>query len=391
MGKFGDDLYSAADVFGLLGIQYGSQKNARVVCPKCRKKDFYMNMEKNMGHCYRASCDFRGNQISYYAETKGISTKEANKEIMSLLGIGSKANSGNNTSFVSKKLEFAPELDLAPIDDRNNVYTALTANLGLSEAHRRDLRRRGLTDTEIDRLNYFTYPYKSDLVSTARKLVSQGFSLKGIPGFYLNENNDRALRPLKHGFAFPYRDYTGRIQGYQLRKDDKLLKVFIDEETGEKRKEKKCNWISSNGFKEGTGCTSFVHFACDFIQDFMTDVIRPWIGKDGVLYITEGAVKADIIHIITGWPVIAVPGVNGLSELEKLLPYLKQIGVKKIVNLFDMDYLTNENVQKAQKSLEQMVRGAGMDYERETWETEVPNHKPLKGYDDYLVYHKRGI
>ena len=61
--------------------------------------------------------------------------------------------------------------------------------------------------------------------------------------------------------------------------------------------------------------------------------------------LTEGPLKADVIHYITGQTVIAVPGVNSLKHLKETLEYLQSQGTTKVMTCFDMDYLKNPHVR----------------------------------------------
>ena len=96
--------------------------------------------------------------------------------------------------------------------------------------------------------------------------------------------------------------------------------------------------------------------------------------------------KADLAHNITGRAYIAVPGVNALPQLEAELKKLRRIGVRRIVNAYDMDYLTNEYVAKAIGKTEEMIRDEGFEYNRMTWDT---RNGVLKGIDDYCAYYYR--
>lgn len=374
------DKYTAADVFDALHIPYPDKKNVQVICPRCGKKTFYMEMERSVGHCYRASCEFRGNQISYYAETMGIDNKEANRQMLAYKGYDS--TSEKKEVKPAKKMHFE-ESEMACIDKRNEVYSKFKEILPLSKRHISDMEKRGLTEAEIAQLGYCSYDVTSyNGESIANKI---GIPVKGIPGFFIDNNEKWALRSLKKGIAIPFKDRHDRIQGFQLRKNDELLRVF---DNGDK--EKKCNWVSSTGLKEGCSTKSFVHYACDFCYDFMAGTTLP-IFKSNVIRLTEGGMKADIIHIVTGDSVIGIAGVNSLAQLEKELPFLKSQGIDTILDTFDMDYITNKNVACAMEKLKLMIIKAEMHYVRRNWETEVPYHKPLKGYDDYVVYHMRGV
>ena len=82
------------------------------------------------------------------------------------------------------------------------------------------------------------------------------------------------------------RDVKGRIQGMQVRLDS--------------AKKRKFRWVSSAGLPEGCGAKTWVHLAGD---------PRP------LVLLTEGPMKADVIHALTGQTVLAVPGVNSLAQL----------------------------------------------------------------------------
>ena len=46
--------------------------------------------------------------------------------------------------------------------------------------------------------------------------------------------------------------------------------------------------------------------------------------------LTEGPMKADVIHYLTGQTVLAVAGVNSLTQLELILPQLHEQGVEPV-------------------------------------------------------------
>ena len=56
--------------------------------------------------------------------------------------------------------------------------------------------------------------------------------------------------------------------------------------------------------------------------------------------------KADVIHYLTGQTVLAVAGVNALTQLELILPQLHEQGVERIMTAFDMDFMENPHVQR---------------------------------------------
>lgn len=88
--------------------------------------------------------------------------------------------------------------------------------------------------------------------------------------------------------------------------------------------------------------------------------------------------KADIIHALTGKTVVAVAGVNALSQLEKMLTELRQNGTQKIMTAFDMDFLSNPHVERGYQNLTQMLVNMGFRYGTYLWD---PTYK---GLDDYV-------
>ncbi len=354
-------------VASLLGIQSTKKGSSRKYpCPKCGAKAFEANDIK--GKCFK--CDFGGNYISYYAEACGISTKEAAKRIIE--------GTGGTFNYVPHE---EPEEPIASIEDRNKAYSALLSNLNLSKKHIADLKKRGLSDKQIQKLSYKSYLVQSQKarVDVTKKITDEGISIVGVPGFFLNEdtkyklNGHNILCWRKQGILVPYRNFHGLIQGFQIRKDED--KLGIDEDG---KKENKYDWIASKGKKRGCGARGFVHFACDFYLDFYSQETKPILSD--IVIITEGAMKADICHALTGLPVIAVPGTKNLKELPEVLDLLKENHVKHVLNAFDMDYIINPNVQEDQKKLTRLIKEHGLSTSRLLWDSN------LKGIDDFVKH-----
>src|SRR4030042_1814088 len=124
----------------------------------------------------------------------------------------------------------------------DKAYHALLAELTLSEMHRDNLRRRGLTYAEIHILGYKTLPANGHC-----ELVNwlQGIRLVGVPGFYVEAGQWQLAGPV--GILIPVRDVKRRIAGLQIRCDN------VD---GGKYK-----WLSSRGFNAGCSPGAPVHVA----------------------------------------------------------------------------------------------------------------------------------
>lgn len=77
----------------------------------------------------------------------------------------------------------------------HKTLTGLLGMLKLSEKHREHLRKkRGLTDDEIDRLGYKSTPPFYMCKPLTNRLISQGYTVEGVPGFYQKDGPmDRKL------------------------------------------------------------------------------------------------------------------------------------------------------------------------------------------------------
>ena len=82
--------------------------------------------------------------------------------------------------------------------------------------------------------------------------------------------------------------------------------------------------------------------------------------------------KADLAHAISSIPFIAVPGVtSALKALEKIIPLLKSVGVKKILLAYDMDRVLNINVLEGLHVMKSMINENGLEVEELTWSTNI--------------------
>lgn len=376
------DQFSADDVLQLLSIPFRDRKNTEVPCPLCGKKKFFFNREKNKGHCFH--CGFRGNATSFYAESRGISTKEAYKEILQELDLWNDKNTSNKPDKKKKKVihktpVFPKESPIADIETRDRIYREFLSRLTLSEKHRVDLMERGLTEKEIEMIGYKSYSLKS-AIAAMKSMVKDGLDFTGVPGFYTENGNWRVVK-MKDGIIIPYLDINRKLQGFQIRKDNELINS---------KDEAKCLWFSSDGRENGTKMPATYHISADWTFGCNGLTFK----HNGSIYLTEGGMKGDIAHAISRSPFISVPGVNALGELEKLLQsgILQSMGINTIYVAYDMDFLTNEQVKKAFDKLCKMLELYGFYHEQSTWSTKNSvNGKPLKGIDDYLAFHRRGI
>ena len=224
------------------------------------------------------------------------------------------------------------------------VYHALLAELPLSERHRENLQRRGLTDAQIASLSYRTLSPNG-----RRELVNRLPSIKlaGVPGFYIEPGYWYLAGPV--GIAIPVKDTRGRIVGLQVRCDNA--------DGGRYR------WLSSRGFNAGCSPGTPVHVAGA-------------VSVHGEVWITEGPLKADIAALKLGRLVLAVAGVGNWPGVISIIRELKP---ERAIIAFDMDKVSNSAVKLHSDALMACLIKRGI----RTFEADWDAH--FKGLDDVLT------
>ena len=336
------------DIIPLIGIPeppYG-KRVYNIPCPCCdedpKKRHLNINLNKDVFRCPR--CGFYGGVFDLYAHYAGVDRKGVREVLLArlnMLNVSARDTSRSNQ-------QIPDECPLIDIDARDETYSAFLSKLSLAGDHRDNLKARGLREAEIIRLGYKTSPVVG-MASIAKQLMAEGHYLSGVPGFYRLEDDTWMFSSENRGILIPVRDWKGRIQGLQIRLDDASRRKY--------------RWISSIGKKDGCKAETWSHLAGTISE---------------TVILTEGPMKADIIHSISGKTVVAVPGVNALSHLEIMLQELQSMGVQRLMTAFDMDFLVNPHVQNGYRALTEMLRKMGFYYGTYTWNPQY------KGLDDYI-------
>lgn len=229
-------------------------------------------------------------------------------------------------------------------DVLDTAYRALLSELRLSETHRKNLQRRGLTDVEIDGLDYRTLP-----ANGRRELVDilQAVKLAGVPGFYTEAGQWQLAGPA--GILIPVQDTKRRIVGLQVRCD--------------KAESGKYKWLSSRGFNAGCSPGAPVH-------------VVGLVTTYGEVWITEGPVKADIAALKLRRLVLAVPGVGNWPSV---IPIVRELKPKRAIIAFDMDKAGNPTVKLHGDALIACLIKRGIRTFEADWNAEY------KGLDDLLT------
>lgn len=350
-----------------LRIRRPSPQGLYVDCPICNDKrgKMHINTQTDTWRCNY--CDESGGMLALYAKVHSISTSTAYREISDALLNGVNL-SDHAVKYPDKPketpVEAAPAADIAV---RNKTYTALLAMLTLSKEHRAHLQTvRGLPDEQIERLGYKTMPPFYMCRSLANRLLQNGHQLDGVPGFYQKDGQwTIASSSFTAGIMIPARTRQGLISGFQIRLDVPLK----NEDDPPEKDGAKYIWFSSAGKPKGTSSGSPAHFVGD--------------PNAGVVYVTEGLLKADIAHYLMNRSFAATAGVNNMAQLELLLKELAENGTHTIIESEDMDKYRNEAACKGALKLHELARKYGMVCRGLNWN---PNYK---GVDDWQLALKR--
>ena len=346
------DTVHMIDIIPLLPVPHppNGRSSYYMPCPRCdrgdRKKDRHLNINlaKDVFCCPK--CGWNGGIFDFYAFYTNTPRNEVRGKLMRILH--GQADRVKPASIPAPPRYETVESPIADIDTRHAVYTTLLSMLTLAPEHKQNLLARGLTERAITENGYRTTPVIGEK-TLARQLLASGQLLAGVPGFFTDINREWSFVFNKRGIFVPVRDIQGRIQGLQIRLDNI-----------EKRKYR---WLSSSDSKDGCGAEGWVHLAGS--------------ASDSILLI-EGPMKADIVHCLTGLPVLAVPGVNSLKYLESALSDLMKLGVRRIMTAFDMDFLRNWHVQDGYTELVNLISRMGLCYGTYVWRPD------LNGLDDYI-------
>lgn len=344
------EIFHMWDVISLLGIPMppSGRSSYYVPCPCCddnpRKKHLNINLKKEVFRCPR--CGVSGGIFDLYSLYTGIPHNQVRKALVEKLGSPEKIKYQKRV--VRPKVQEMTECPLMEIESRNATYSALLSKLTLAADHKENLLNRGLTEEDIVRLGYKSTPVVG-MSAIASQLQSEGLYLAGVPGFYRTESGSWTFIHEKRGILVPVRDQNGRIQGLQIRRDNVTRRKF--------------RWVSSTERPDGCRAEGWTHLAGPVQQR---------------LILTEGPMKADVIYALTGRSVLAVPGVNALTQLEATLADLRKVGLKELKTAFDMDFATNQHVQNGYDSLLALLGNMGFQFGTYLWD---PRYK---GLDDYI-------
>ena len=228
--------FTITDVGALLGVQRlsgGNEDSYNVVCPFCgdeRGKCNFIVIKNgklvNVYHCFH--CGAGGNMLTLYADLNGIygenRYQRAYWKIQEELPMGMQECKLREKRVLLREKRCKEQLaEPADYEKRDTVYREMLKLLKLSYRHKEDLRRRGLTEDEISRMERLGYKSTcaEDSVAVARRLMKSGCNLEGVPGFFVNRNGDWEIAFYKKnsGYLCPVWSFDGRLTAFQIRLD----------------------------------------------------------------------------------------------------------------------------------------------------------------------------
>lgn len=354
--------FRTEDVLALLGYSTGNRSSLYIQCPFCksRKKPLHFDMATSVYRCNK-NPEHHGNILTFYRDLSGCEdNKEAYREICQRLGIDYHTYKGQQTPVIAKENE---EKDVClPYDivRTDKAYRKILAKSYLSDKNRQDLLARGFSTEDLVSLGYKTLPERNglEIFKFVEELSIDNPS--GIPGFYRSKKGSWMFMHGKRGIIVPYRDFYGRIQGAQVRKDDDVRKI-IDGEM-----EHKYYFISARYKRDGGAAYQFAHYAGEFRT---CESEKSLYIPNGTIVMTEGGMKIDLFYCLTKQPGIGIPGVNCENVLLRELPILKEHGVHTIYLGFDMDRMMNINVASALAKIEKTILQHGLECTYLKWDT----------------------
>lgn len=374
------------DVVELLGIQIKKTTSVCLytVCPFCDDTSGHLRIDLLRDYYNCPRCNTGGGMLNLYSRLTNTTLKEANIALRQRLSTTFSGTVKRN-AVKSKQINVAER----SVDEVRQVYGKLIDMLPLSRKHYRSLLARGFTEEDIRRIKFRSITKRKGRCEYSERLIQTGFDLEGIPGFYLDPNLDKWVMYSPYdGIIYPQKNRNLKNTFLSIRRDYASKNKYV--------------WFSSAGKLEHKGSSlssirdypGLLHYVGDF--------------NGGILIITEGQIKAEVIYSIFRrlYPklkisILGQSGVCAQSVLPAALDKLSGKGFYLIVEAYDRnkftkdvalafewkDFKENLNVIKAAGTLETLVMECTKSWNIVPRFMHLPPSRYLEhGYDDSLLF-----
>lgn len=214
-----------------------------------------------------------------------------------------------------------PKTD-GPLISQEDVYEFLLESLSLSREHLGNLVSRGLSEEEVEKFGYKTFPMRrKELV----KALEEKFGIDelmraAVPGLWRNATSGELEIAGKSGIAIPVRNAEGRVTGIKIRVDKPI------------NSSRKYLLLSSNPTPDKKDGSVKYPFGASAKVSVHWPLVKP--KKIRRLRITEGELKADIATSLTDVFTISLPGV-GMWKLA--IDVIKALKPEEVLLAYDSD------------------------------------------------------
>lgn len=333
--------------------------------------NFKINNRKAIYKCF--TCGVFGDGIQFLRDLNDLTFKQAVVKIAFDQGIISQEQASGflegkvselSVNTVSDSLVIKDKLngitEIASPFVRDIAYKMFLSNVSLSDEHRAYLKGRGLTDEEISSKGFFTFPeptqaFIQDLKASCDKITLTPNVFKEVPGFHTMEsmkldttqkNGEEEYMytfSKKKGIGIPSKNTDGKIVGIQVRSDNPS------------NKKKKYTWFSSsyaayedNEYIFGTPAGAPTHISVPKENKF-----------PGVVFVTEGFFKAEVLSKTFGAYAISVSGVGNYRDIIEDLKDIERVSKEKIAHVYiayDADMSSNLSVYHHAKNMVALIK-----------------------------------
>lgn len=244
----------------------------------------------------------------------------------------------------------------------SRIYEQFISGLQLSPDDRAALRKRGLTEENINDAEYVTKPpIRSTELGALVAQIDKSQNLEKVPGFYWDEKLNRRTVAPRAGLVIPVRSLIGgNIHHLLIRPDPKPGQRAAKYEN-----------FSSGDKPQGKATYAATH--CPVISSLTKEQITR-------VRITEGVLKADVACALDNTAyTIGLPGLHAPEDLQSIL---NELEVSTVVLAFDMEETLDVRAKRLKLYNELK---ADYDVQIEVWD---PQHK---GIDDALLHARDSI